>query len=316
MLVGPIIAPLIGGAISDRFGWKATFVLLAVLAFPIALLSIAIIPESHHYYALQNIKSKEPNNISRYTNISNKSSVPSIKEAANIELRPLLLPWNLLSLIFDATLFPYYFAAGIHFACMFTSLTTLPIVLAQHPYNLSPSIIGVTFLPVGFSMLLGAQVGGASSDRAAARFDWSPDGRMVYAQIGYLGLTLGTTAFGLCLDYRTNLVALLLMQCILGFGQASTMPATMGYLSTVHQSQAASAGAVMMFLCFAGASVSISVSVFVGEAIGYGKYFYILGGLACISFLVALYSLHSRVFSKNVIRCNDALDAVEIDLES
>ena len=39
---------------------------------------------------------------------------------------------------------------------------------------------------------------------------------MVYSLGGYTALTVGTIAFGLCLDYNTHLSALLLSQCVLG----------------------------------------------------------------------------------------------------
>ncbi len=42
---------------------------------------------------------------------------------------------------------------------MFVSLTTLPLALAEAPYNLSDSIVGVCYLPVGVAMLLGATIG-------------------------------------------------------------------------------------------------------------------------------------------------------------
>lgn len=47
-VLGPTLAPPIGGAISDFFGWNAVFVLATVIAVFVALLGGVIIRETHH----------------------------------------------------------------------------------------------------------------------------------------------------------------------------------------------------------------------------------------------------------------------------
>ena len=44
-----------GGALSQAFGWRATFVLLAAMLIPILMVAIAFIPESHHYFVLKRV---------------------------------------------------------------------------------------------------------------------------------------------------------------------------------------------------------------------------------------------------------------------
>eukprot|EP00292_Cryptomonas_paramecium_P003204 CAMPEP_0113691974 /NCGR_PEP_ID=MMETSP0038_2-20120614/18799_1 /TAXON_ID=2898 /ORGANISM="Cryptomonas paramecium" /LENGTH=621 /DNA_ID=CAMNT_0000613779 /DNA_START=48 /DNA_END=1910 /DNA_ORIENTATION=- /assembly_acc=CAM_ASM_000170 len=56
LLVGPIVAPMLGGAIAQQFHWQSTFMLLAALAVPIALLSMAVIRhETHHWFAARRL---------------------------------------------------------------------------------------------------------------------------------------------------------------------------------------------------------------------------------------------------------------------
>jgi hypothetical protein len=50
LLCRPIIAPIIGGVLCQSFGWRSTFVLLCILAFPATLLSYLYVPETHHYF--------------------------------------------------------------------------------------------------------------------------------------------------------------------------------------------------------------------------------------------------------------------------
>lgn len=45
-VLGPILAPPIGGAVSDAFGWNAVFLLAACLSVVVALLAALVIPET------------------------------------------------------------------------------------------------------------------------------------------------------------------------------------------------------------------------------------------------------------------------------
>jgi len=97
------------------------------------------------------------------------------------------------------------------------------------------------------------------------------------------------------------------------------MPSVMSYLSATKQSQAASAGSVMMFLCFASASVSISVSVLISDAIGIAYFFLIMAGLSFFSFLWVLIVIFKRLDSKSHLNLNGGnindIEYVEEDVE-
>ena len=77
--------------------------------------------------------------------------------------------------------------------------------------------------------------------------------------------------------------------------QAVYMPSVMSYLSATRQSQAASAGSVMMFLCFAAAAVSISVSVLISDSIGIAYFFLIMAALSFTSFIWVLVVIYWRL---------------------
>ena len=53
MLIGPIIAPLVGGILAQVYTWRADFVLLAVMTVPITLFAYMFTPETHHWYVLK-----------------------------------------------------------------------------------------------------------------------------------------------------------------------------------------------------------------------------------------------------------------------
>lgn len=55
MLFGPILAPIVGGILSQAFGWRSTFVLLAIMTGPIALFTLLVVPETHQWFVVQRI---------------------------------------------------------------------------------------------------------------------------------------------------------------------------------------------------------------------------------------------------------------------
>ena len=274
MLVGPIIAPLVGGALSDAFTWRATFYLLLVMTALIALCCYLIVPETQHYRVAK--------------------KTPSI-DAGSFPKPKILSPSELLLIFADPELYPHFAVMCATFASMFTVLTIVPQFLAVAPYNLSPAIIGVCYLPVGVAMLLGALVGGASSDESAKRYTQHPAGRLVYSLGGAFFTVIADVAFGFTLAYRANLGAVLVTQSLVGFGQAFYMPGNLGYCSSVRQSAAGAAGAISIFFCFASAAVSISVSVILSRIIGIDYYYLILAGITLVCSCFATYHILIRL---------------------
>lgn len=136
MLVGPIIAPLIGGGLASLFGWRATFVLLVVFTAPICVAAYYILPETQHWFVHQNIISRnekinnsenERREISSNSNgngiendndsDSKQRAISSIDDAAHVVILahsdtivrpPLIAPYRALGFIVQAELAPSY----------------------------------------------------------------------------------------------------------------------------------------------------------------------------------------------------------------
>ena len=165
---------------------------------------------------------------------------------------------------------------------MFTSLTTLPLVLNQDPYNYSDSVIGLTFLPIGVFMLLGAVIGGVLSDKASAIYNKFPEGRLYYSIIPIWMVPVGGIAFGYSLQYKANIAAVLITQSILGYGQAVLMPSLLGYFSSMYPQNSGTVGSVMLFLCFIGSAITISIFVPISNPIGVGGYYLLISVITAI----------------------------------
>ena len=256
MLLGPIIAPIIGGVLSQAFGWRSNFMFLALLNV-LVVICVLFVPETNHWHIRHkfinnntdsniDITTKEvypieilmENDDLNFHATNSNTNLLTDEEAANptptsypipvlpsqlnsnntletydteaIEPGPstdtthtltnttvniknentndntntndgnsilpiyttsyenvdktnnndssnndeitkpvFIYPWEVLSLLFDKDLIHVYILNFFSFGVMFMSLTLLPVYLAREPYNLSESVIGVTYLPIG-----------------------------------------------------------------------------------------------------------------------------------------------------------------------
>ena len=212
----------------------------------------------------------------------------------------LVMPWNILRFAVDSQLAPFLFHGSVTFMCMFISLVLLPLRLVEAPYNLSAGIVGVTFIPVGVTMMVFAAVGGMLSDVSGRVFNSAPEGSLVYGLRLSLLVIAGCIGFGLTLQAKVNLAGPLLTQCLIGAGQAAFMPALSGYLSTVRPHNAGGVASIMMFLMFVFAAIGVSFSIPITNAIGFQNFQFLLAGLSLITTLNAMF-FSSRILSKQEI---------------
>lgn len=159
VLVGPVIAPLIGGALTQSFSWRANFYLLLGMGAAIGTFAWFTLTETLHF-------------------------LTGKKEHAYAQPPKLINPLRIVLFLTEADLAAPYAVQAACFGGMFASLTSLPLFLAQEPYNQSASIIGLSYLPVGVAMLVGAFGGGVASDRAAVMYPEHPSGRLVFGLYG------------------------------------------------------------------------------------------------------------------------------------
>ena len=203
-----------------------------------------------------------------------------------------MYPWEPLLYVLDLRMLPYYVPLAVQFAAMFTSLTLLPLHLTAAPYHLNTSTVGITYLPVGVSMLIGAVCGGILSDMSGKKYSNAPDGCLVYPiSLSYLN-AVGCIGFGYSLYYKVDISGILVSHCILGFGQSVFMPSIMGYLSTYKSQNAAAANSVGMFLCFSFAAIAISFGVPLSMLIGIQYLFWIFFGLSILSCIWATWNCY------------------------
>lgn len=110
LLVGPILGPVIGGAIATGFGWRATFVFLVIVAAILLVLLFFFVPETLPYkYFQKHLESKYPNQQNPYP-------TPIF-----------LLPWKQLEFFKMPSLVIVTWASGLGFLTVYVIFVILPL---------------------------------------------------------------------------------------------------------------------------------------------------------------------------------------------
>eukprot|EP00775_Hariotina_reticulata_P004208 gene4208-4457_t len=201
LLIGPVIGPLLGGALSQYFGWRSCFIALAAFGVAIVLpLLVLVVPETHQWLVLQRMSSEEQSNIKERDDIL---SSPPVLHA----------PWVPLRYMLDCTIAPHAAVAFVTFGCNFAS---------------------------------------------------------------------GLLIFGWSLHFKTKLVAVIIAQFLIGFACSVCLPGVLSYVTTVKQSAAAGAAAMVQAMMFIMAGVMILVSSVMVQQIGFGPWFSVLAGVEVV----------------------------------
>ena len=276
LLVGPIVAPVVGGLVSSALDWRGVFILLAAFSAPLLAL-LASMPETQHYAVARARRAAQP-------------EAPVLLEEASGALAappPWQPPWAPLHCLLDARIAPYTLLAATLFGAMFASLVALPLLLPAH---YSPAVVGALFLPIGATMMASSVLGGRASDAAGARHAACPSQRLQPSLAAAAAMAPGCLLFGWGFAYHSTPAALV-GHCLIGLGQAAYGPGFFAYLSQVKQAEAGSAAAAALALSFAAAGVCISAGPPAMEALGVGGWFSLLAGINALALAWALADL-------------------------
>jgi len=285
-LVGPLLGPLLGGGLSQAFGWRSTFICLAVFCGVIVVpLLIAVVPETHQYKVIQRLQQSQP------------TLVKHLAEAEVILAAPPVLhgPWVALKHPIEPEIVPFALVTMITFGTMFASLTEWPGQLAAAPYNLSEGMIGISYLAMGVAGFVGSPIGGRVSDITAAKFPQVAEGRLMFgAAIAATLMPAGCLVYGWTLHNSTHIVAPLVGHFMIGVASAAWLPGMFGYISSIKQANAAAASAAVQFSMFVIAGALILASVNAVKALGIGPYFTLLAGVQLLSASVGCFCIWRR----------------------
>ncbi|KAI0451073.1 major facilitator superfamily domain-containing protein [Xylaria acuta] len=170
-LTGPLLAPIIGGALTDAFGWRSTMYFLAVYGAVIFVLVLFGVPET---LPRRRQEQQVPVSVPHDDTLSRVSTRRSVVQArtrlAGAWLKRVFLdPLSILKFLrFPAVALIVSYAA-ITFGSLYVLNICIQSAFSAPPYGFQPLIVGVLYLPGSLGYFLASLLGGPWLDRIMER---------------------------------------------------------------------------------------------------------------------------------------------------
>lgn len=159
-LMGPLLAPFIGGALSQGLGWRSTMWLLVIYG---GVMLIALI------FALPETLPARP--LTRITTAASTTSSISVhaKRTADFMRRLILRPFSVIAMLRFPAVFLTVFWASVTFGVLYLLNISIQITYSGDPYNFDMLIVGLFYMPPSLGYALASIFGGRWIDRIMAR---------------------------------------------------------------------------------------------------------------------------------------------------
>ncbi|KAH8652360.1 major facilitator superfamily transporter multidrug resistance [Xylariales sp. PMI_506] len=194
-LMGPLLAPIIGGALAEGFGWRSTMWFLTVFGAVVLLLILFALPETlarQRQQAANRVavaQLQQPEEIQAGGPLSRVSTTRSVqvktKRFATWLKRCFIAPLEVVTYLrFPAVAIVVYYAA-ITFGSLYVLNISIQSVFSEAPYGFSTIIVGLLYIPNSLGYLLASILGGPWIDRIMARSAekagrYDAEGRLIY----------------------------------------------------------------------------------------------------------------------------------------
>ncbi|EHA26776.1 hypothetical protein ASPNIDRAFT_171166 [Aspergillus niger ATCC 1015] len=299
-LCGPLIAPIVGGALAERWGWRSTLWFLAAYGGLTVVFIFFALPET---LANTKIQTQETNNEHEETirrqvsRVSSRQVVQFTTRWLRVLKMVLLDPLKIiLYLRYPPVLLTVYYAS-ITFGSLYVLNVSVEHTFSASPYNFSTIIVGLLYIPNSLGYVVASTFGGRWMDsimqreaKKAKRYDehgkliYRPEDRMrENAWLGAMLYPAGLIWYGWCADRGVFWLAPMIANFFFGvgsmliFGMATTM-------LTEFMPKKSSAGvALNNFMRNIFSCVGSVVTAPIIDAIGNGWLFTILGLVAFAS---------------------------------
>lgn len=166
-LIGPLFSPIIGGALSQGFGWRSTMWFLAIYGGCILILITFALPESLTVRKAPPTPPAEDNELKR---VSTRQSVAKhSKRAATITKRFIIEPLEVLLYLRYPPVLVSVYSAAIAFGALFILNISIQTTFHSAPYGFSTIIVGLLYLPSSLGYIVASLFGGRWTDKIMMR---------------------------------------------------------------------------------------------------------------------------------------------------
>ncbi|KAA8631403.1 hypothetical protein SMACR_08385 [Sordaria macrospora] len=166
-LIGPLFSPIIGGALSQGFGWRSTMWFLAIHGGCILILITFALPETLTVRKAPPTPPAEDNELKR---VSTRQSVAKhSKRAATITKRFIIEPLEVLLYLRYPPVLVSVYSAAIAFGALFILNISIQTTFHSAPYGFSTIIVGLLYLPSSLGYIVASLFGGRWTDKIMMR---------------------------------------------------------------------------------------------------------------------------------------------------
>ncbi|KAF2215927.1 hypothetical protein CERZMDRAFT_35084 [Cercospora zeae-maydis SCOH1-5] len=308
-LCGPLIAPILGGVLAQKLGWRSTQWFLAIFAGLLWLLVVCAQPETlrrrkplateaEQEAALEKVMSRPGLTRMTTTESVKVQSKKYLVMARRIFIDPLRV---ILYLQFPAVAILVAYAAWT-FGALYILSISVQATFTKAPYNYNSIIIGCLYIPNSAGYFLSSSFGGRWIDRImkreatkAGRYDergrliFIPEDRM--KENAYLGAVLypaSLLAFGWFAEKHVNIAAPLVANFFFGLGSMLIFSLVTTMLTEFMPRRASSGIALNNFVRNILSCVGSIVTEPIINAIGVG---WLFTGLSIVALVTGLFTV-------------------------
>lgn len=188
--MGPLLAPIIGGVLSEKLGWRSTQWFLAIYGACLILILTFALPETLNQKALPRVAVQDTGMNEKTTTVAltrtvtrqsiTKQTKRWLKVLHRIFIEPLFV---LAYLKFPAVALTVYYAA-ITFGTLYVLNISIQQTFAKPPYNFSEIIVGLMYIPTSAGYVISSIGGGPWCDKimhreAKAAGRYTPEGKLI-----------------------------------------------------------------------------------------------------------------------------------------
>ncbi|OOQ83569.1 putative MFS transporter [Penicillium brasilianum] len=273
-LIGPLIAPIIGGALQIWLGWRSPLYFMAIFTFITAILTMLCLPETLVTASMDDREEKL-----RWHQKAKRDALAPLSK-----LKFLLVPSISLTITY----------VSICFASLYCFNTTLPYAYAAPPYNFSSIEIGLCYISNCLGYAIGSVVGGKLSDAKLRKYQLTHDGeirpveriRTVWYGVGFV--PAGLIIYGWLVEKQVFWIAPLVGAFLFGLGLMLVTSTIMPFLVDIKPGVGASVVADLNLVRNILAAIGTVLSPIAVSNIGFGWWMTIMALLCSLAVFLIL----------------------------
>ncbi|EGN98142.1 hypothetical protein SERLA73DRAFT_55283 [Serpula lacrymans var. lacrymans S7.3] len=322
-LLGPSLGPILGGALTQGFNWRAVFWFLVVWGFIILMAFLFLFKDTFRrersltYQHVLRMRMRErahehskrstvtdrghsteldhavPQDLEAQTKKSGGTPAPPALTEVKLSLKdvnPFPPLWKILKRKNNISIL---IPSGLIFAFSYSMSYTCARTLADS-YGYDALKTGLVLLSLGVGDIVGSQLGGRWSDRTLAKLKAQnggrsyPEMRLESTKLAMPFLPLSVIAYAWICEKHVNVAAICVTLFLAGFFSIWIYTSTLAYIVDANKGRSSTAVAANSAFRGGSAFVAAEVAIPLQNAIGDGGLYTLWGGLLIITELLIL----------------------------